>query len=176
MARAIHFKELNCYEFSIIKKVTPENYGQAEGEVAVRYGLEDLLTKPFAKFHHSLLTAGGAEVTAFAREGQEILVATILAFNAGETIVEDAAIKIAIDHLLHISTEETVLGGKALVIDLLKFLKVILKASVIQGIFRFPRAVCGRNIRHDARAFWIAAGVDFPDEICPGTGSSELSP
>jgi hypothetical protein len=85
--------------------------------------------------------AGGAEVQAFAREGQEILVATIFAFNAGETIVEDAAIQIAVDHLFHISAEETVLGGKALVIDLLKFLKMILNASVILGIPRFPRAV-----------------------------------
>ena len=33
----------------------------------------------------------------------------VFAFNAGETILEDAAIKIAIDHLFHISTEETVL-------------------------------------------------------------------
>ncbi len=48
--------------------------------------------------------------------------------------MEDAAIKIATDDLFHISTEETVLGGKALVIDLLKFLKVILNTVVIWGI------------------------------------------
>jgi hypothetical protein len=71
----------------------------------------------------------------------EELVATIFASNAGETIVEDAAIKIAVDHLFHISTEETVLGGKALVIDLLKFIKMILNALVILGILRFPRAI-----------------------------------
>jgi len=119
--------------------------------------------------------AGGAEVPAFAREGQEILVATIFAFNAGETIVEDAAIKIAVDHLFHIGTEETVLGGKALVIDLLKFLKVILYASVILGVLRFARAVYGRKVRHDTKAFWIAAEGDFPECVCPGTRSSELS-
>ena len=91
------------------EEISPEDFGYAEGEVAVRYGLEDLLTKPFTKFHHTFLMAGGAEVPAFAREGQEILVATIFAFNAGETIVEDAAIKIAVDHLLRISTEEATL-------------------------------------------------------------------
>ncbi len=107
----------------------------------VRECLEDLLTEPLPEFYHSFLMAGGAEVPAFAREGQEILVATIFAFNAGETIVEDAAIKIAVDHLFHISTEETVLGGKALVIDLLKFLKMILNALVILGILRFTRAI-----------------------------------
>jgi hypothetical protein len=55
--------------------------------------------------------------------------------------VEDAAIQIAVDHLFHIGTEETVLGGKALVIDLLKFLKMILNAMVILGVPRFPRAI-----------------------------------
>jgi len=105
--------------------------------VAVGDGLEDFFTEPLPEFYHPLLMAGGAEVPAFAREGQEILVATIFAFNAGETIVEDAAIKIAIDPLFHISTEESVLGGKALVIDLLKFLKVIRYASGILGVLRF---------------------------------------
>jgi hypothetical protein len=100
-----------------------------------------LITKPLTKFHHTLLMAGGAEVPAFAREGQEILVATIFAFNAGETIVEDAAITIAVNHLFYISTEESVLGCKALVIGLLKFLKMILNALVILGILRFPRAI-----------------------------------
>ena len=115
--------------------------------------LEHMGTEPFPEFHHPLLMAGGTEVAAFTREGQEILVATVLALDAGETIVEDAAIKIAIDHLFHMSTEETVLGFKALVIDLLEFLKVILYASVILGVLRFARAVYGRNVRHDTKAF-----------------------
>lgn len=34
--------------------------------------------------------------------------ATALAFDTGKTIVEDATIKIAVDHLLHISTEHAV--------------------------------------------------------------------
>jgi hypothetical protein len=160
-------------KFSIIKKVTPEDFGQAEGEVAMGNGLENFLTEPFAKFHHTLLMAGGAEVPAFAREGQEILVATVLALDAGETIVEDAAIKIAVDHLLHIRAEETVLGGKALVIDLLKFLKMILNAPVIRGILRFTRAVCGRNIRHALNASWLTGGGGFLGCVCPGTRSSE---
>ena len=56
--------------------------------------------------------------------------ATVLAFDAGKTIVEDAAIKIAVDHLFYISTEEAVVGGEPLVLDLLKFLKVIFNAPV----------------------------------------------
>jgi hypothetical protein len=138
----------------------------------MRDGLQDLLTKPLPELHHPFLVARGTEVSSFAREGQEILVATVLALDAGKTIVEDAAIKKAIDHLFHISTEETVLGGKALVIDLLEFRKVILYASVILGVLRFARAVYGRNVRHDTKAFWIAAEGDFPECVCPGTRSS----
>jgi hypothetical protein len=126
-------------------------------------GLEDFLAEPCAKFHHTLLMAGGAEVRAFAREGQEILVATIFAFNAGETIVEDAAIKIAVDHLFHISTEETALGCKAFVIDLLKFLKMILNALVRKRV-RGLRTKCGAKTRD------IGQGAAWPPGPQPGEG------
>jgi hypothetical protein len=141
--------------------------------VAVRYGLEDLLTEPLPEFYHPLLMAGGAEVPAFAREGHEILVATIFAFNAGKTIVEDAEIKIAVDHLLHIGAEEAILCAEEFLIDLFKFLKVILNAPVILGTLRIAGAAYGRTIRHAPKAFLIAAGVGFPDDACPGTQSSE---
>ena len=108
----------------------------------MRDRLEDFLTEPLPEFHHSFLMTGRAEVPSLTREGQEILVATVFAFYTGETIVEDAAIKITVDHLLHISTEKSVFDGEAFVIDLLKFLKVILNALVILGILRFARAVC----------------------------------
>ena len=48
--------------------------------------------------------------------------ATVLAFDTGKTTVEDATVKIAVDHLLHISTEDAVLGSEVLIIDLLKLL------------------------------------------------------
>jgi hypothetical protein len=129
-------------KLSIIEEVTPDDFRHAEGEVPVGDGLEDLLTKPLPEFHHPFLVAGRTEVPSFAGEGQEILVATVFAFYTGETIVEDAAIKITVDHLLHISTEKSVFDGEAFVIDLLKFLKVILNAPVILGILRFAMAVC----------------------------------
>jgi hypothetical protein len=74
--------------------------------------------------------------------------AAIFASNPGEAVMEDAAIKIAVDHLLHIGAEEAVLGGKALVIDLLKFLKVILNALVILGILWLPRVIYGGDVGH----------------------------
>jgi hypothetical protein len=135
-------------EFPIIEEVAPENLWHAEGEVPVGGRFEDPLTKPLPEFHYSLLVAGRAEVAALAGECQEVFMAAVLAFHAGKAVVEDAAIQIAEDHLLHISTEEPVLGGKALVIDLLKFLKGILNASVVLGVLRFARAVCGRSVGH----------------------------
>ena len=114
--------------------------------MAVGYGLEDLLTGPLPELDYSFLVAGGAEVAAFAREGQKILVIAVLAFDASEPIVEHAAIKIAVYHLFYMRAEEAVLGGEALVIDLLKSLKVILDALVIQGILRFAGAVYERNV------------------------------
>ena len=136
--KATQFEEKS----TVIGEVMPEDLRHAEGEVPVRDGLEDLLTKPLPEFHHPFLVAGRTEVPSFAGEGQEILVATVFAFYTGETIVEDAAIKITVDHLLHISTEKSVFDGEAFVIDLFKFLKVILNALVILGILRFARAVC----------------------------------
>lgn len=42
----------------------------------------------------------------------------VLAFDAGETIVEDTAVKIAVDNPMHIGTEEAVLGTEALVLTI----------------------------------------------------------
>jgi len=72
-------------------------------------GLKDFFTKPLPEFHHTLLMTGGAEVPAFAREGQKVFMTAVLTIHAGETIVEDTAIKIAVDHLFHICAEEAVL-------------------------------------------------------------------
>lgn len=84
--------------------------------------------------------------------------AAVFTFDAGETIVEDAAIEVTVNDPFDIRTKKAILFGKTVVIDLLKFLKVILNASVILGILRFPRAVCERNIRHALNASWLTGG------------------
>jgi hypothetical protein len=62
--------------------------------------LEDFLTKPFPEFHNFLLITGGARVAAFARENHEIVMDTVFACDAeGTIIIEDAPIRIAVDHL-----------------------------------------------------------------------------
>jgi hypothetical protein len=39
------------------------------------------------------------------REGQEVLVSAVLTFESGKATVGDPAIKIAVDHMLHIGAE-----------------------------------------------------------------------
>ncbi len=48
-----------------------------------------------------------------------------------KAIVQDAAIKIAINNLFHIGPKKAILLGKALIIDLLQCLKMILNTLII---------------------------------------------
>jgi len=49
---------------AVIKEVTPEDLGHAEGEVPVGHGLKDIFTEPLPKLYYSFLMTGGAEVPA----------------------------------------------------------------------------------------------------------------
>ena len=118
-------KEVSC------RIGTAQDFGETEGEVPMRYSLEDFITKPLPEFHYSLLMARRAKMPALTGEGQEVFMSPVFALHTGKTVVEDAAIKIPGDDPFHISTEEAVLRSKSLVIDLLKFLKMILNALVI---------------------------------------------
>ena len=57
--------------------------------------------------------------------------ATVPAPNTGKAVMEDAAIKIAINDLSHIGPKKAILLGKALIIDLLQRLKVIFNTMII---------------------------------------------
>jgi hypothetical protein len=62
--------------------------------------LEDFLTKPFPEFQNFLLITGAARVAAFAPENDEIVMDTVFAYDAeGTIIIDDAAIRIAVDHM-----------------------------------------------------------------------------
>jgi hypothetical protein len=58
-------------------------------------------------------------------------VATFTTFDPCKAIVQDAAIKIAINNLFHIGPKKAILLGKALIIDLLQCLKMILNTLII---------------------------------------------
>ena len=74
--------------------------------------------------------------------------ATVTASDSGKSIMEDATVKITVNNLLHIRPKETVLLGKALIIDLFKSLKMILNTLVVLGVLRFSGAIYGRGVWH----------------------------
>ena len=60
-----------------------------------------------------------------AGECQKVFVAAILAFHAGEAVVQVATIEITVYHLLDIGPPEPILPGEMLVIDLDKGFKIV---------------------------------------------------
>jgi len=87
-------------------------------------------------------------MTTFTRECKQVLVAAIPAPDTGKATVQDAGVKIPVKHFLHIRPEKPVLFRKALIIDLLKRLKMVFYALVILRSLRTARAINGRNIGH----------------------------
>jgi hypothetical protein len=55
---------------TIIKKITPEDLGDAEDKMTMGDLFQNLSAHPFAKLDHSLLVAGRAEVSALAGESK----------------------------------------------------------------------------------------------------------
>jgi hypothetical protein len=122
----------------VIKEISAEDLRDAEDEMPVGNLFENIHAQPLPEFHHTLLMAGGAEVTALAGKGQEIFMAAVLAFHTGKAVVQVTAIEITIDHLLDIGPPEAVLPGEMIIIDPDKGLEIVLHASVIIGRLRIP--------------------------------------
>lgn len=94
--------------------------------------LDDLLAEPLPEFHDPLLVAGWAEVPAFAGKRQEILVTAVLTSDPGKSVMEDTAVEISINDVLHIGTEKAVLFFKPLFIDLSECLEMVFNTPVIR--------------------------------------------
>jgi hypothetical protein len=67
-------------QFSIVEEVSAQDLRNAEYEMPVGNLFENIHAQPLPEFHHALLMAGGAEVTALAGKGEEIFMAAVLAF------------------------------------------------------------------------------------------------
>jgi hypothetical protein len=63
-------------------------------------------------------------------------VAAVLAFDTGKTVVQIAAVKVTVNHLLDIRPPEAVLLGEVLIIRMNESLKIILDAMIIIRILR----------------------------------------
>jgi hypothetical protein len=44
-------------QLSVIEEIPAQDFGYAEDEMAVRYGFEEFLTRPLAKFHYTLVNS-----------------------------------------------------------------------------------------------------------------------
>ena len=74
--------------------------------------------------------------------------ATVATSDAGKAIMEDATIQIAVYHLFHIRPEKAIALDKALIIDLLKSLKIILNTLVVLGVPGSSRPIEGGGVGH----------------------------
>ena len=77
-------------------------------------------------------------MAARAGECKQVLVSAIFAFYAGEAIVQISVIEIAVDDLLNIGTEKSILLFKLFLINLEKGFMMILHAPVVVGRLRIP--------------------------------------
>ena len=135
-------------QFAVVEEISPKDFGNAEDKVPMGHRLDHLLAEPLAKLHHPFLVARWAEVTAFTRESQKILMVTIPALDPGKTLVQIATVKIPIDDLFHIWAEKAILPRKPILINLLKGLEMILNAAVVRRSMRIARTVNWGRIQH----------------------------
>jgi hypothetical protein len=70
-------------------------------------------------------------MSALTREGKKVFMPAVLALHTGKAVVEDAAIQVAIDNLPYVRAEKAVLPRKDLIVDLFKFLEVILHTLIV---------------------------------------------
>jgi hypothetical protein len=166
----IHFQRVPCTktqfgeQSSIIEEVSSEDLWYAKNEMTVRYSLEDFFTEPFAEFDHPFLVTRRAKVAALTGEGQEILVAAVFASDPGEAVMKDAAIEVTVNDRFDIRTQETILFGKTVVVNLLKSLEIIFNTLIIFRFLWLSRAIDGGDVGHDRFSF--RSQCRMPDEIC----------
>ena len=123
------------------EEVTAQDFRDAEDNVTMGNLFQNLSAHPFAKLHHSLLVAGGTEVSALAGEGQKIFMAALCTSDPGKAVAQNATVQIAVDHGAQIGTVKPIGPLKALLIDLFKVLEVILHTLIIARILGSARTV-----------------------------------
>jgi len=55
-------------QLSVVEKITAKDFGYAEDKMTMWNFFEDFFTKPFTKFHNTLLVTGWTEMPSFARK------------------------------------------------------------------------------------------------------------
>ena len=91
-----------------------EHLRDGENPLCVADVLLDVIDQEGAELGATLGGAGGAEAALLAREGDQHLMATGVAADAGEAVVPDATVEVAGDRLVPEAAEEPVAGFEAL--------------------------------------------------------------
>ena len=89
--------------------------------------------------------------------------AAVFASDPGESVMENAAIEITVNDHFDIRTKKTILLGKTVVVNLFKYLKMILNTLIIQRLLWLARSIYRRNVGHDRFSF--KSGSRIPNEI-----------
>ena len=87
----------------------------------------------------------------------------VFASDPGEAVMEDAAIKITVNHPFDIGTKKAIPFSKTVVVNLFKSLEMILNALIILRLLWLSRAIYRRDIGHDR--FSCKNKSKMPDEI-----------
>jgi hypothetical protein len=118
-------------------EVNPEHLRDGEDDLPVRHRPQDRLVEPLRKRHRPLRVAGGAEVPPLAGVGQEVLVTTVGAADAGKTLAEIATGKIVPDDLSDYGPEATV--GDGVFLGVAPFELIVMPADeLVEGCFSGP--------------------------------------
>jgi hypothetical protein len=101
-----------CQSPRWVQKAAPQNLGNAEDDVPLWQGLDDMGAQPLAEFHHALLVARGAKMPPFARKSQQALMTAIPAANPRKAVVQVATVQLTVDHLPDIGPEKNRTGAQ----------------------------------------------------------------
>jgi hypothetical protein len=108
-----------------ISTIRAEPLRDREDDLPVRHGREERGVQPLGPDREAFRVAAGAEVPAFAGEGEQVLVGTVVTPDAREAVLEDAAGEELVRDLRDHGAPRAVLVREALVVHRLQPLHVI---------------------------------------------------
>ena len=130
-------------QLAVIKKVPSKDFRNSKYDMSVSNRFYNLAAQPVTEFNNTLLVAGRAKMPAFAWKSQQVFVSAFFAFDPRKSVMQNAAIKVAINYLFDIRTEKAILPGKPVIIDLFKGFKMILHALIVGWDIRISPEVYG---------------------------------
>jgi hypothetical protein len=130
-------------ETTIEAKVLPDQLRNGKYIMAVGHIGQDLGGQPVGEGGYPLGMARRAKVPTVARVRQQHFMATIRVFtaDAGESVVQVAAIQESIRHLADHRPPKAVLIGKAFLVNSLEFIEVIFDQPIKRGGFGIARLI-----------------------------------